>query len=206
MPRRKSRPLRRSEPFLFRAERILAEARQSGISPPSPVRYRRNEPRLPRGVLAYLQIEGNIYRLPGGASWIRTLGATANFGARIAPRAGEPFGTVIVSPFRESRFTFSSAYPSLSLAVSAHLERSIFGLPGPSLDHSAIDGEVLSRHETLRTRRHRSLPARGSATRRPLRAPRRRQRSLGPVRSRPRRARPRGRRSHGWSGRARTAR
>jgi hypothetical protein len=70
MPRRKSCPLRRSEPFLFRAERIPAEARESGISPPSPVRFRRNEPRLPRGVLAYLQIEGNIYRLCGGANRI----------------------------------------------------------------------------------------------------------------------------------------
>ena len=66
MRRRKSCVLRRSEPFLFRAERIPAEAGESGVSPPSPVRYRRNEPRLPRGVLAYFQIEGNIYRLCGG--------------------------------------------------------------------------------------------------------------------------------------------
>jgi hypothetical protein len=36
MPRRKSLPLRRSEPFLFRAERIPAEAQESGISAPSP--------------------------------------------------------------------------------------------------------------------------------------------------------------------------
>jgi hypothetical protein len=59
---------------LFHPERNAAEAGESRLGPLSPGRNRLNKCRLPRGVLAHLHIEFNIYRLPGGEGGIRTLG------------------------------------------------------------------------------------------------------------------------------------
>jgi hypothetical protein len=57
MVERKYRPLRRSEPFSFRAERMPALAAESCISPLSPVRYGWKQRRLSRGISAFSRLE-----------------------------------------------------------------------------------------------------------------------------------------------------
>jgi hypothetical protein len=52
-----ARPLRRSEPFLFRPERIPAKPGESAVRTLSPVPYARKEPRLSRGFLASSKLE-----------------------------------------------------------------------------------------------------------------------------------------------------
>ena len=50
-------PLRRSEPFSFRAERRPAIPAESRVSPLSPVRYKWKQPRLSRGISAFSRLE-----------------------------------------------------------------------------------------------------------------------------------------------------
>jgi hypothetical protein len=57
MVERKYRPLRRSEPFSFRAERMPALAAESRVSPLSPVRYGWKQRRLSRGISAFSKLE-----------------------------------------------------------------------------------------------------------------------------------------------------
>ena len=57
MVERKFSPLRRSEPFSFRAERMPAIPGESRVSPLSPVRYKWKQPRLSRGISAFSKLE-----------------------------------------------------------------------------------------------------------------------------------------------------
>ena len=57
MVERKFSPLRPSEPFSFRAERMPAIARESCVSPLSPVRYGRKQRRISRGISAFSRFE-----------------------------------------------------------------------------------------------------------------------------------------------------